>query len=65
MTRKFPVIFLLTLVLAGTALLPEQAAADARLLTVNDLMAMKSVSEPRLSPDGNWVAYTVESTYAE
>lgn len=65
MIRKFPAIFLLALVLSCTALLPDHVAADTRLLTINDLMAMKSVSEPRLSPDGNWVAYTVESTYAE
>ena len=37
------------------------ANADDRLLTIDDLLALKSVSDPQLSSDGAWVAYTVES----
>lgn len=31
------------------------------MLTADDLLAMKSVANPRISPDGAWIAYTVES----
>ena len=32
-----------------------------RALTIDDLLAMRSVSEPGISPEGDWVAYTVET----
>jgi dipeptidyl aminopeptidase/acylaminoacyl peptidase len=32
---------------------------DKRLVTLDDLTAFRQVSEPRISPDGEWVAYTV------
>jgi dipeptidyl aminopeptidase/acylaminoacyl peptidase len=34
---------------------------DRRRLTVDDLLAMKSVSTPAISPDGSWIAFAVES----
>jgi len=30
-----------------------------RSITVDDILAMKSVGDPQVSPDGKWVAYTV------
>lgn len=33
-------------------------AAETRNITIDDLMALKSVKDPRVSPDGDWVAYT-------
>jgi len=30
-----------------------------RPITIDDIMAMKSVGDPQVSPDGEWVAYTV------
>jgi len=41
------------------------AIADDRLLTIDDLLALKSVSDPQLSSDGAWIAYTVESIDVE
>ena len=38
-----------------------QAQLEALPLTVDDLMALDSVSNPQLSPDGEWVAYVVRS----
>ena len=35
--------------------------ADDNLLAIDDLLAMKSVSDPQISSDGAWVAYTVET----
>jgi dipeptidyl aminopeptidase/acylaminoacyl peptidase/tetratricopeptide (TPR) repeat protein len=40
---------------------PSPAAAESRTLRFDDVFALKAVSDPRLSPDGAWVAYTVRS----
>lgn len=37
------------------------AAASSRLLSVEDIIAVREVSDPRLSPDGQWVAYVVRT----
>ena len=37
------------------------SAADPRPLKIEDQFAIKSVGDPRVSPDGEWVAYTVTS----
>lgn len=42
----------------------ELAAASTvsgRLLSVDDIIAVREVSDPRLSPDGQWVAYVVRT----
>ena len=44
--------------LAGS---PGATAAEKRALRVDDLFALKDVSDPRLHPDGTQVAYTVRS----
>jgi len=50
-------------VFALTALLtaPLAAAEAPRSLKPEDLFALKAVGDPRISPDGRWVAYTVRS----
>jgi dipeptidyl aminopeptidase/acylaminoacyl peptidase len=35
------------------------AQDDGRPMTVDDLLALQSVGDPQISPDGEWVAYTV------
>ena len=44
--------------------LPWSSAASQtrRAVTVDDYFAIKRVSDPRVSPDGRWVAYTVSTT---
>jgi len=44
-------------------LLPKLAVAqdEQRPITIDDIMALKSVGAPEISPDGKWVAYTVSS----
>jgi dipeptidyl aminopeptidase/acylaminoacyl peptidase len=37
-------------------------AAQQRPMTIDDYLALKSVGDPQLSPDGKWVAYTVTET---
>jgi len=42
-------------------LLAAPLAAQKRAITFEDYIALKSVSDPQLSPDGKWVAYTVST----
>lgn len=44
------------------ALLAGPAAAAPRALSLADTDQLREVQEPRLSPDGQWVAYTVRVT---
>src|SRR2546429_2846925 len=34
-------------------------SAQTRAITIDDYLALRSVGDPQLSPDGKWVAYTV------
>jgi dipeptidyl aminopeptidase/acylaminoacyl peptidase len=51
--------------LCGVALLfagsSRAAAGERRLLAVDDQFAIREVGDPRISPDGRWIAYTVTS----
>jgi dipeptidyl aminopeptidase/acylaminoacyl peptidase len=50
---------ILKLFIAGLLLVQVAAAQDRRPIAFDDLMAMGRVSDPQISPDGQWVAYTV------
>src|SRR5256714_7913488 len=50
----------LLLLLVSTPLL-----AQKRAITFDDYIALKAVSDPQLSPDGKWVAYTVSTPSLE
>lgn len=39
-----------------------QETLTPRLPTVEDLLSIQAVGDPRISPDRRWIAYTVEST---
>ena len=41
------------------AALVMPVAAQKRAITIDDYLALKSVGNPQVSPDGKWVAYTV------
>src|SRR5437899_683467 len=41
--------------------IPTVVAAQKRAITFEDYIALKAVSDPQLSPDGKWVAYTVST----
>jgi dipeptidyl aminopeptidase/acylaminoacyl peptidase len=58
MTRCVLLLGVLTL---PTSLLPRLLLAQRRAFTFEDFIALKSVSDPQLSPDGKWVAYTVST----
>ena len=42
-------------------LAPVPVVAQKRAIRFEDFIALKSVSDPQLSPDGKWVAYTVST----
>ena len=60
MTVRFTLAFV-AVVLVGPAPLQPQLVAQAarRPIATGDLLAMQRVSDPQISPDGRWVAYTV------
>jgi dipeptidyl aminopeptidase/acylaminoacyl peptidase len=48
--------------LALLGLLAAVAPAAAKGLTIDDMLAMRRVSDPAVSPDGKWVAFSVRDT---
>ncbi len=63
--KKRLLVFLACLTLPPS-LVPRLASAQKRAITIEDYLALKSVGDPQLSPDGKWVAYTVtESSLKE
>lgn len=69
MPRPFLTLFLLGLSLSftlghGAPAAPESTAdecCEPSLITATDLLKIKQLSAPALSPDGRWVAYVVRS----
>jgi dipeptidyl aminopeptidase/acylaminoacyl peptidase len=55
---KKSIAFALSLVFLATA---SMAAAEPRPLRTEDVFSLKDVSDPQVSPDGSWVAFTVRS----
>jgi len=49
----------LALAIPGTG---AAAQSPGRLITIDDYFRLKRVSDPRISPDGEWVAYVVASS---
>jgi len=48
--------------LALLGLLAAVAPAAAKGLTIDDMLAMRRVSDPAVSPDGKWVTFAVRDT---
>ena len=63
------IAILMILTTAGFSIGEEEKAAGgdttARPLTVDDYFRILNVDEPRISPDGKWVAYTVTTSDLE
>ncbi|HET7293516.1 MAG TPA: prolyl oligopeptidase family serine peptidase [Vicinamibacteria bacterium] len=47
------------------ALCPAAVHGQTRPVAIDDLLALKDVEGPQISPDGKWVAYAVETIDAE
>ena len=63
MLRRRQSFIVLTLLLALAAMTAAQTAR--RPLKLDDLTRFRTVSDPQVSPDGNWVAYVVSTTDAK
>ena len=50
------------LLLASLLSATVAGAAERRSLTADDINALREVNDPQVSPDGEWVAYTVRTT---
>src|SRR5262249_4738259 len=55
----FPEVFPMRRALLAFHLLASTALAAGRPMTVDDLLSVKSVTDPQVSPDGKWVVYVV------
>jgi dipeptidyl aminopeptidase/acylaminoacyl peptidase len=51
-----------TLLLLFCSTLPALQAQDLRNVTIDDFFELKTVGSPVVSPDGEWIAYTVRQT---
>jgi dipeptidyl aminopeptidase/acylaminoacyl peptidase len=63
-TLSFVKATFLVMLLVGAVSVTRSSAQETdslRVLTVDDYFALKEVGSPRVSPDGEWVAYTVWS----
>lgn len=45
-----------------TMTVPAAAQEPLRAIAIDDYFALKTVRDPRISPDGKWIAYTVTTT---
>lgn len=59
MKRSVVLALLAVAAVSAAALAQEPEAAAGRQLVVDDYFKIERLSEPRVSPDGEWVAYTV------
>src|SRR5882762_7495435 len=58
--------FILGIVLTfQLSIIPTVVSAQRKAITFEDYIALKAVSDPQLSPDGKWVAYTVSTPSLE
>ncbi len=59
------VVILITLALAAGLQAQETAGAEAGRLTIDHYFELASVSDPQISPEGDWIAYTVNRSDLE
>jgi dipeptidyl aminopeptidase/acylaminoacyl peptidase len=58
--KRCPITTVLVLVLTGSL-----SAQQPRPMTVDDVIGLRAVSDPQLSPDGEWLAYVVTTADVE
>src|SRR5262252_3486620 len=59
---KAPLAVLLCLAGSARSVVAAQQAPAPRLITLDDLFGIREVHDPQISPDGQFIAYTVNST---
>ncbi len=56
-----PIVFASTLLSLITAVQAADTSSTRRVLTPDDFYNMQTITDPRVSPDGKWVAYVVST----
>jgi dipeptidyl aminopeptidase/acylaminoacyl peptidase len=56
------VFALLTIIVLSISSLAAKEPQSAHPFTIDDLLKIRRVSDPQLSPDGRWIAYTIADT---
>lgn len=56
------ILALLTIVVLSLASVVAKEQQPARPFTIDDLLKVRRVSDPQISPDGRWIAYTIADT---
>ena len=51
--------------IAASPMVVKAQAVKKRAITFQDLISMRRLSDPQISPDGKWVAYTVATPNLE
>jgi dipeptidyl aminopeptidase/acylaminoacyl peptidase len=59
LTRRLSLVLIVAITLCCGSLSGQQPAATPRAITVNDLYALRDLHDPQISPEGQWVAYSV------
>lgn len=59
---KIKILIIFCLGALGFSSLAFAFEDNDKLITIDDVMALKSVGSPRISPKGDWIAYTVRTT---
>jgi dipeptidyl aminopeptidase/acylaminoacyl peptidase len=57
--RRLAVLVLLALIFSGSPLHGQQGSTVPRPVSIADLFAFRDLHDPQVSPDGQWVAYSV------
>jgi dipeptidyl aminopeptidase/acylaminoacyl peptidase len=58
-------LFLLLFALASTGVSGAAAAEQTHPFSIHDMLAMSRISDPQVSPDGNWIVLVVRETDLE
>jgi len=61
--RKCSFFAIFFLLLSATVI--TQVPAETHPFSVHDMLAMKRISDPQVSPDGKWIAFTLRTTDLE
>jgi dipeptidyl aminopeptidase/acylaminoacyl peptidase len=61
MKNRFSSVILSLLAIPTLALAQESRPKTPRAITIDDFFQIRDVSQPEISPDGQWIAYTVRT----
>jgi len=59
------ITFALTVILCLILLQPQLSAEETHPFSIHDMLAMDRISDPQVSPDGNWIVFNLRSTDLE